>query len=136
MLANGFNPMLTLQCKFLFWWENISSGVELRTNAPTARGELKAFVLSVVGRQKGLTRRDLPRLRFVLNRKDPCPTGCLRVLLVGNWVCGAKYVHCTGANPTLVQINEVDTQLREVYRQDIFAARRDGRKLEIQTLRI
>jgi len=131
MAAYGFRPMLTLQCRFLLWWENISSGVEIRTNAPTARGELKAYLLSVIGRQKGLTRRDLPRLRFALNRKEPCPKDPLRVLLIGDWVCGARYVVCANGVPTQAQIQESDALLKEMYTKDIRRASHTGRGYSI-----
>ena len=133
MLVQGFNPMLTLQCKILLWWENISSGVELRTSTPAARGELKAYILSVVGRRKGLTRRDLPRIRFALNRKNPCQKDRLRVLLIGPRVCGAKYVICVDGIPTTEQILKTDKLLRECYSQDI---RRAGRGHSIVGLSI
>ena len=132
MLVQGFNPMLTLQCKIL-WWENISSGVQLRSDMPTERGELKAYILSVVGRRKGLVRRDLPRIRFALNHKNPCQKDHLRVLLIGPHVCGAKYVICADGIPTTEQILKTDKLLRECYSQDI---RRAGRAHSIVELSI
>ena len=137
MTAYEFKPMLTLQCKLLFWWENISSGVELRSGKPTERGELKAYLLSVVGRKKGLTRRDLPRLRFSLNRKDTCPKkDCLRVLLIGNWVCGARYAQCTDGAPTPKQIRESDSGLTKMHAEDIRRAAHRGMKWSIVDLSI
>ena len=133
MLAQRSNPMLTLQCKILLWWENISSGVELRTKTPAVRGEMKAYILSAVGRRKGLMRRDLPRMRFALNRKNPCPKDRLRVLLIGPRVCGAKYVICVDGIPTTEQILKTDKLLRECYSRDI---RRAGREHSIVGLSI
>ena len=105
---------LQLQSRFLFWWENVGSAVELRSFSALYRGEMKAYLLSVAGRRGGLTKKDLESgLRFTVARKTEAPRDHIVALILGGWLLGARYILSpSGAS-------EAREWLKKTYRREI-----------------
>ena len=108
--------LLQLQRNVGFGWTNV--GVE-KLRRPTAkyRGEKKAGLLSLFGKQEGFPVSELERgLRFIISGKPEKPRDYIVVILMDGYVRGGVHIPATnGEPPTAQQCKEARERLQKLH---------------------